>query len=147
MLSDHYTLSEMYSSPIPCTINDEMMRLGYLAEESNDVHKILHNVPVSESIQQWSRAEEIEGWGKSPDLRNMKIVLTESGEMVAHAQWAFCSAASQGAEPDELEDLHPEINRERYMTILRDHVAKKDELMGGLAHLRKCSIDPKSRGC
>ena len=126
----------MYSKPVPCTLNDEMMRLGYLAEESNDVHKLLHNVPVSESIQQWSRAEEIEAWGKSPDIRNMKIVHLETGEMVAHAQWIFCSAVTEEAEPYEPEELHPEINKESYMRILGDHVAKTNELMKGKSHLR-----------
>ena len=126
----------MYSNPIPCTIDDEMMRLGYLAEESNETHRLLHDVPVSESIQQWSRAEEIEVWGKSPELRNMKIMHVESGEMVAHAQWVFCLDTTQVAELGEPEDLHPEINRERYVAILRDHVTKRDELMRGKAHLR-----------
>ena len=136
----------MYSDPVPCTIDDEIMRLGYLAEESNDLHKLLHEVPVSESIQQWSRKEETEAWGKSPDVRHVKITQTETGEMVAYAQWIFCSAVMEGVEPDELEDLHPEINKGRYMVILRDHMAKKDELMRGKAHLRKCPINYEGPG-
>ena len=126
----------MYSDPIPCTINDEMMRLGYLAEEENELHKLLHGVPVSESILEWSRTQEVEGWGKNPDVRNMKIVQKENGDMVAHAQWLFCSAID-GEEPEDPYDLHPEINRERYIAMLRDHTNKKNELMSRKAHLRE----------
>ena len=136
----------MYSDPIPCTINDEMMRLGYLAEESNELHKLLHEVPVSESIQQWSRKEEVEGWGKNPDVRNIKIVQIETSEMVAHAQWLFCSAV-HGADLGEPQDLHPEINKEHYVSLLRDHENKKLELMSGKTHLREYLISTlKNKG-
>ena len=115
------------------------VHLQFDAFADDPVSALMYPVPASSSLLDWSVDQFRRGWGQNPLERLLKVVDTDTGNMVAVALWVFFPQRSEDEwkKPRPKMEYHEEYIKEAWDRLMVDSWDTRNEIMGGQPYVCK----------
>ena len=128
--------------PVLMSDAEQWTKLMFDSFADDPISELLYPVPASPSLIEWSVHHILGEWGQNPTVRLMKIVETDTGNMVAGAQWMFLPERegdewTKGPDPSQ---LHHEYNKEAWTTISMTFREARHSIMGAQPYACKYKL-------